>query len=86
MKMTLMTLALVGSVALAPLAFAHEGGHGEGHGMKRVFKHKMGMEHLTKDLDLTPEQQAKAEKMKTRHMRIIKFRGPHHHGRPPREP
>jgi Spy/CpxP family protein refolding chaperone len=35
---------------------------------------------------LTPEQQAKAEKMKMRHMRIIKFSGPHHHPRPPREP
>jgi Spy/CpxP family protein refolding chaperone len=35
---------------------------------------------------LTPEQQAKAEKMKMRHMRIIKFRGRHHHGPPPREP
>jgi Spy/CpxP family protein refolding chaperone len=34
---------------------------------------------------LDPEQQAKLEKMKHRHMRILKFRGPHH-GRPPREP
>jgi periplasmic protein CpxP/Spy len=61
MKRTLMTLALVGTIGLAPIAFAHEGGHGEGRGMKRMFKHKMGMEHLTKDLDLTPEQQAKVQ-------------------------
>jgi Spy/CpxP family protein refolding chaperone len=61
MKRTLMTLALVGTVALAPIAaLAGEGGHG-GHGGKRMFKHKMGMEHLTKDLDLTPEQQAKVQ-------------------------
>jgi Spy/CpxP family protein refolding chaperone len=64
MKRTLITLALVGTFGLAPIAaFAHEGGHGDDHGpgMKRVFKHKMGMEHLTKDLNLTPDQQAKVQ-------------------------
>jgi len=35
---------------------------------------------------LTPEQQEKLETMKRRHMRILKSRGPHHHGPPPHEP
>lgn len=35
---------------------------------------------------LTPEQQEKLKTMKMRHMRILKFRGSHHHHPPRREP
>jgi Spy/CpxP family protein refolding chaperone len=63
MKRTLMKVVILVTVGLAPIAaFAGEDGRDcHGAGMKRVFKHNMGMEHLMKDLDLTPEQQAKVQ-------------------------
>lgn len=63
MKRTLIALSVSGALALGTLgAFAQapehalHHGHGMGHG-------KMGdpMEHLTKDLDLTADQQAKVQ-------------------------
>ena len=56
MKSRIIALTIAGALTLGTLGvYAHEGG---GHGGHR-FKHgKMALEHLTKDLDLTPQQQA----------------------------
>jgi len=57
MKSKIIALTIAGALTLGTLGvYAHEGGHGGRH-----FKHgggKMALEHLTKDLDLTPQQQA----------------------------
>ncbi|HET9857792.1 MAG TPA: hypothetical protein VFP99_08150 [Chthoniobacterales bacterium] len=58
MKRNLLTLAVIGAIAVAGYTFAqggpdgrHGGWHGEG----------MALGHLTKSLDLTAEQQAKVQ-------------------------
>ena len=64
MKRNLLTLAAVGAIALAGYAFAqpeggaagpHGGWHGRGHGQG------FALEHLTKSLNLTPDQQSKVQ-------------------------
>ena len=64
MKRNLLTLAAVGAIALAGYTFAEpEGGaagpyggwHGRGHGQE------FALEHLTKSLNLTPDQQSKVQ-------------------------
>lgn len=63
MNRTLLAITAAGALALGtPGVYAgdhenHEGCHGQGGGMH----HMMGnpLEHLTKELDLTPDQQAK---------------------------
>ena len=58
MKRTVIALAVSGALALGTLAVI-AGEHGEhgGPGMHRMMGNPL--EHLTKDLDLTPDQQAK---------------------------
>jgi protein CpxP len=57
MKRTVIALTVSGALALGTLAaIAGEHGHG-GPGMHRMMGNPL--EHLTKDLDLTPDQQAK---------------------------
>jgi periplasmic protein CpxP/Spy len=61
MKQTILALALASGLALggATAVQAHPGHDGDGQGMKRVHKFKVhGVEHLTKNLDLTPQQEA----------------------------
>lgn len=60
MKRNLLTLVAVGAIAVGGFAWANAqggpggwSGHGAGHG------HGFAMEHLTKSLNLTPDQQAK---------------------------
>ena len=55
-----MTFVAVGAIALGGYAFAEAqggfaGGHGWGHG------HGFALEHLTKSLNLTPDQQTKVQ-------------------------
>ena len=72
MKRQLLTLAIASGLALGSLASVNAqgnedgpGGHRHGHGGPgghRGWGGKgMGMEHLTKGLDLTPDQQAKVQ-------------------------
>jgi Spy/CpxP family protein refolding chaperone len=66
-KRNLMTFTVIGAIALGGYAFAQSpgsdfGGHGHGwgggwHGHGGAF----AMEHLTKSLNLTPDQQAKVQ-------------------------
>lgn len=63
-KRNLMTFTALGAIALGGFAFAQApgggaGGHGRGgwHGHGGAF----AMEHLTKSLNLTPDQQAKVQ-------------------------
>ena len=57
MKRTVIALAVSGALALGTFAaIAGEHGH-EGPGMHHMMGNPLG--HLTKDLDLTPDQQAK---------------------------
>ena len=60
MKRNILTLTAVVAIAIAGYAFAEPGagGHG-GHG--RWGHGGFGMEHLTKSLNLTPDQQAKVQ-------------------------
>jgi len=70
MKKLFLTLALASGLALggATSLQAHDG-HGrggpDGHGMKRMHKMKMmgghSLKRMTKDLDLTPEQEAQVK-------------------------
>ena len=58
-KRNLITLAAIGAIALGGYASAEPpGGHG---GHPGFFGHAFAMEHLTKSLNLTPEQQAKVQ-------------------------
>jgi protein CpxP len=60
MKRTLIALTISGGLALGTLGvFAGE--HGQGHGPGGMGHGRWGnpLEHLTKELDLTPDQQAK---------------------------
>lgn len=68
MKRQLITLAIASGLALAGLATASahdtndggDRGHGKRHG-KHGWKHEGQTEHLTKKLDLTPDQQGKVQ-------------------------
>jgi Spy/CpxP family protein refolding chaperone len=61
MKRNLLTLAAAGAIAVGGFAFANAqnpggfGGHGGWHG------HQFAMQHLTKSLNLTADQQAKVQ-------------------------
>src|SRR5437588_3807136 len=63
MKRNLMTLVAVGAIAIAGYAFAEpEGGFGGRHGGGGGWHgHGFAMEHLTKGLNLTPDQQSKVQ-------------------------
>lgn len=63
MKRNILTLTAAGAIALGGFAWANAqgqafAGHG-GHGGWRG--HQFAMEHLTKSLNLTPDQQAKVQ-------------------------
>jgi Spy/CpxP family protein refolding chaperone len=65
-KRNLMTLVAVGAIGIAGYAFAEpEGGfggrHGGGGGWHGHGGQGLGMEHLTKSLNLTPDQQSKVQ-------------------------
>src|SRR5215831_2913232 len=63
-KRNLMTFTAVGAIALGGFAFAQApGGGGGGHGHMGWRGHggEFGMEHLTKSLNLTADQQAKVQ-------------------------
>lgn len=57
MKRNLLTFAAVGAIALGGFAIAQAQGPGGGHG--RWQGHMLGIEHLTKEYNLTSDQQAK---------------------------
>ena len=58
MKRNILTLGVIGAIALAGYAFAEpEGGMGRHGG----WHHGFGMDHLTKSLNLTADQQAKVQ-------------------------
>src|SRR6266702_5676695 len=60
MKRNILTLAVVGAIALVGYAFAEpQGGFGGRHGGWRGQGFAMG--HLTKSLNLTPDQQSKVQ-------------------------
>jgi Spy/CpxP family protein refolding chaperone len=60
MKRNLLALTAVVAIALGGFAVAvAENGASGGHGRWRG--HAFGLEHMTKSLDLTPEQQAKVQ-------------------------
>ena len=66
MKRTLIALTVSGALALGSYGVYAQGpehGHGHGHGPGGMEHGKMGnpLEHLTKELDLTPDQQAKVQ-------------------------
>jgi periplasmic protein CpxP/Spy len=61
MKRKLIALSMAGALALATAVGLQaqgpeKSGHWRGHGHRGM--HGFGLEHLTKDLDLTPQQQA----------------------------
>ena len=59
-KRNLITFAAIGAIAIGGYAFAQpEGGFGGGHG--GWGGHAFAMEHLTKALNLTPDQQTKVQ-------------------------
>ena len=61
MKTTLFAVTLASALALGTFGlYAHEDGHG-GHGPRRFMHKGMALEHLTRDLDLTPQQQAQVK-------------------------
>ena len=59
-KRNILTLTAVGALALAGFAFA-EPGAGGGRGGHGGWHHGFALEHLTKSLNLTPDQQAKVQ-------------------------
>jgi Spy/CpxP family protein refolding chaperone len=56
----LLTLGAIGAIAIGGYAFAQPGG-GFGGGRGEWHRHAFAMEHLTKSLDLTPDQQSKVQ-------------------------
>ena len=58
MKRNLLTFAAIGAIALGGFAVAQA--H-DGAGAGRWQGHEFGLEHLTKSLNLTPDQQAKVQ-------------------------
>jgi Spy/CpxP family protein refolding chaperone len=62
MNRKLIAVTIGGALTLGSLGvYAHEGGPGGGHRKMFFGNGKMAMEHLTKDLDLTPQQQAQVQ-------------------------
>jgi len=62
MKRNLLTLAVIGAIAVAGYAFAEpQGGFGGGHGGWHGHGQGLAMGHLTKALNLTAEQQARVQ-------------------------
>ena len=62
MNRKLIAVTIASALTLGSLGvYAQEGGHGPGH--HRMFRGgpKMALEHLTRDLDLTPQQQAQVQ-------------------------
>jgi len=59
-KRNLMTFTAIGAIGLGGFAFA-QGPGGHGHGGWGGHGGAFGMDHLTKSLDLTPDQQAKVQ-------------------------
>ena len=61
MNRKLIAVAIASALTLGSLGvYAHEGGHGPGH-RKMMFGGGKALEHLTKDLELTPQQQAQVQ-------------------------
>ncbi|HST30270.1 MAG TPA: hypothetical protein VLK27_05465 [Chthoniobacterales bacterium] len=61
MKRNLLTLVTAGAIALGGFALVNAQ-DGTGPAGRRGFRgHRFGMEHLTKSLNLTPDQQAKVQ-------------------------
>src|SRR5256885_17238575 len=58
MKRNILTVAAIGAIALAGYALADSQGEMGRHG---GWHHGFGMDHLTKSLNLTPDQQAKVQ-------------------------
>ena len=59
MNRKFIAVAIASALTLGSLGvYAHEGGHGPGHRKMMFGGGKLALEHLTKDLDLTPQQQA----------------------------
>jgi len=58
MKRNLLTLAAVGAIALSGFALVQAQDKGGGHSWRG---HGNGLNHLTKTLNLTPDQQAKVQ-------------------------
>jgi Spy/CpxP family protein refolding chaperone len=64
MKRKLIALSIAGALALGTGAAlqAHPEGDGKGHRMhKRMMMHGFGLKHVTKELDLTPQQEAQVK-------------------------
>src|SRR5438105_984673 len=64
MKRNLLTIAAVGAIALGGFALvnAQDGAGGDAGGRHGGWRgHNFGMEHLTKSLNLTPDQQSKIQ-------------------------
>lgn len=65
MKQKLIALSIAGALALGTGAAlqAHPEGHGAGHGVhKKMIMHGgFGLKHVTKELDLTPQQEAQVK-------------------------
>jgi periplasmic protein CpxP/Spy len=62
-KLNLLTIAAIGAIALAGYAFAQPQGESDGPGHFRHGMHGQGfaLAHLTKSLNLTPDQQSKVQ-------------------------
>ena len=65
MKRKLIALSIAGTLALGTGAAlqAHPDGDGKGHGMhkRKMMMHGFGLKHVTKELDLTPQQEAQVK-------------------------
>ena len=61
MNRKLIAVTIASALTLGSLGvYAHEGGHGPKH-RKMMFGGGKALEHLTKDLELTPQQQAQVQ-------------------------
>lgn len=59
MKRTLTTLAVAAALGLGTIGMLEAGDRNGGHGRHgRIHKMKFGLEHMTRELELTPEQKA----------------------------
>jgi len=64
MKQKLIALSIAGALALGTGAAlqAHPEGHGGGHRMHKMkMMHGFGLKHVTKELELTPQQEAQVK-------------------------
>src|SRR5215831_13440896 len=60
-KRNLLTLTAIGAIAIGGYAFAATGGGFSGGGHGGWHGHAFALEHLTKSLNLTPDQQTKVQ-------------------------